>query len=274
MNVHDRHNFGVCHAGRQGWKMCRLARPQPVSERTRPFQLDPNQSNVDNMPMHSIEPVKDADGLLLLPSEGQPFPKPDQRNITWELRRPDITKHIPSELRFLPGRLQTSNGNVVETLRALDAVSCVTNAQLVSSDLSAHAISEYIAGYMLQDVTRLRAAASLVINSGVHVMRHPSQATDSGCSRRTAMHWIERYCNSLISSRELSEQQLALASLGHNSVIHSSQHSCVFVDPLVRLLANTQKLDTDSTHDAAELWMERKTESMRSGTSSLNANII
>jgi hypothetical protein len=171
----------------------------------------------------------------------------DHRIIYWQLQRTDISDSLPRDLSIVPGRLPTSNENVVETLRALTSMLCVTNAQLISSDSSGHAIAEYIEGYMLQNVKRLRAAAILVLVSGLDIIHRPSIARDTGTPRRTAIHWIERYCNSIVSSEELSEQQLALAALGYDIIIHSEQHTCIFVDALVILLLNKHHPHTRCT---------------------------
>ena len=193
-----------------------------------------------------------------------PIPKPDDRIIVWELKRPVIQgpycaccsfgnlekKRFPEfEYLQLPPDLQEEynslspethqridrslcyrNGSVVEYNPILSAIlGCNTNYSFLGSDSQARCACCYVIKYITKNPTELTSISPLAYKARCAVSKYPSKAADSGTDLRTAIHFTNAILNQITGLEEVSAEMAgaAIMDMAAETVTHAFQFAFV-----------------------------------------------
>ena len=91
---------------------------------------------------------------------------------------------------------------------------CHNAAFMLGSSEQAKGALFYIANYVAKSKVALEQCFTVLNQVTNHVKKHPSNADDSGTTRRTSMHVLQRTLNRLNLLMEVSDYQVAAALIG------------------------------------------------------------
>ena len=95
----------------------------------------------------------------------------------------------------------------------------------------------YMGPYMVKNKFPMIHSLTILRDTLEDIKMYPSQAEDSGTTKQTAKHVMQRVINKIHLKQELSSYQIAASVIGLESVICSD--SFIYSDPLADMAYNT-----------------------------------
>lgn len=158
--------------------------------------------------------------------------KTDNRNLLWQLERPDLIdvndgKELSHEFKNANSHVTPYNYAVGACLSCNQAMIFLGNAEQCKS------IIFYMIKYMVKDSTVLQNAAALLVHAFKHVHKFKSVAEDAGTPTRDAAYLVQRVVNSISGKIEVSDSLACASNLGLKSSIASHGTWLVYIGPAV-----------------------------------------
>jgi hypothetical protein len=220
------HSF-TCHKGRYGKSRCRLARPQHLSEKTKPVQIISALGSTDIIMNHEF-----------YLEENEPFENDDPRLLFWHIKRPTITTAGKQE------HASISNGLITEFNPTLtNLLGCNTCVSFLGSSSESKSAAYYMSKYMGKDPVAIASTLSCIIHA-LETRDVPSIADDAGTDSRQTKLFLQRILNKQIGLAEYSQTLCAAILLGHESSIKSHDTSWLYTDKAVKKYQETITIST------------------------------
>ena len=179
----------------------------------------------------------------------------------WGIKFDNLPEDLKQRLRNLTPQqtiamsktLANRNGMVVEYNETMSALlGCNTNTSILGSDVQAKAILCYLLKYICKPPVELNESLTLLHQAREDIKLHPSLATDSGTTERTAMHFLTRVVNKLGGLIEVSSHMAAAAIMGMSAETSSHSFQGVYINAALTHIARQEKNQQEQSEVQSE----------------------